>query len=392
MPWKVSLPVEQRYRFVLDHQSGLYRMTELCRRYGISRKNGYKWLERYRHGGLEALGDRSRAPKSSPQRMDTGIAELLVSARKAHPTWGPRKILAWTARTHPELARCLPAASTVGDLFKREKLVEPARRRRPRVHPGVTPLHASGANDLWCADYKGEFRLLDGVYCYPFTLTDAFSRYLLQCQAETSTALVGTKQALTVAFRRYGLPRAIRTDNGSPFVGHGLSGLSQLAVWWMKLGIDHQRIEPGRPDQNGRHERMHKTLKAECTRPPEASFAAQQARFDAFEEEFNRERPHEALGQQTPASQYHASPRAFPEAIPAPDYPPHYEVRKVDGNGRFKFKGVSWFIAHPLTEELLGLVEIEEDVWSIQFYGHELGRLNPRLGTYVIKVSPMSPV
>jgi transposase InsO family protein len=324
--------------------------------------------------------------------MDSAIATLLVNARKAHPTWGPRKILAWIARKHPEAVRHLPAASTVGDLFKREKLVEPVRRRRPQTHPGVRPLHAMGPNDVWCADYKGEFRLLDGEYCYPFTLTDAFSRYLLCCQAESSTALLGTKQALTEAFRRFGLPRAIRTDNGTPFVGHGLSGLSQLAVWWMKLGIDHQRIQPGRPDQNGRHERMHKTLKAECTRPPGISFATQQARFDAFVDEFNGERPHEALGQQPPTSQYHSSPRAFPEVIPGPEYPSHYEIRKVDANGRFKFKGTSWFVAHPLTEELLGLVEIEEEVWSIQFYGHEVARLNPRLGTYVIKVSPMSPV
>lgn len=392
MPWKVSLPMEQRHRFVLDHETGLYRMTELCARYGISRQNGYKWLKRYRVDGLDGLADRSRAPKRSPQRMDIGMAELLVQVRKAHPTWGPRKVLAWVARKHPQLAPALPAASTVGDLFHREKLVEPRRRRRPASHPGTRPLEAAEPNDVWCADYKGEFRLLEGVYCYPFTVSDASSRFLLLCEAESSTSLIGAKRALTKAFRRYGLPWAIRTDNGTPFVGHGLSGLSQLGVWWMKLGIEHQRIQPARPDQNGRHERMHRTLKAECTRPPEASFAAQQARFDAFGEEFNQERPHEALDQQTPASHYHASPREFPESVAPPEYPGHYEVRKVDGNGCFKFRGVSWFIAHPLTHELLGLVEVEEDIWSIQFYGHEVARLNPESGNYIVKVSPMSPV
>jgi putative transposase len=253
-------------------------------------------------------------------------------------------------------------------------------------------LKAEAPNDVWSADYKGEFRLASGPYCFPFTLSDAYSRYLLSCRAQSSTSLLGAKSALTEAFRRYGLPWAIRTDNGTPFVGHGISGLSQLGVWWIKLGILHQRIAPGRPDQNGRHERMHRTLKAEATRPPEGSNDAQQTRFDAFGYEFNHERPHEALEQRTPASLYQPSPREYPERIAGPEYPAHFERRKVDAGGHFKFRGRSLFIAHPLANEWLGLIEMDEDVWSIRFYNQELGRLNPRAGTFVIKVSTMSPV
>ncbi|MQA92188.1 MAG: transposase [Gemmatimonas sp.] len=202
-----------------------------------------------------------------------------------------------------------------------------------------------------------------------------------------------TKSALTEAFRAHGLPRAIRTDNGTPFVAsNSQSGLSQLGVWWIKLGIHHQRIPRGRPDQNGRHERMHKTLKAEATRPPEASFEKQQSRLDAFCDEFNQERPHEALDQQTPSSQYDGSPRPFPERLAPPDYPAHYEPRKVDAKGHFKFLGRSLFISHPLAGEHLGLVEIDDDLWTIRFYDHELGRINPRTGNFSIKVSPMFPV
>jgi hypothetical protein len=234
--------------------------------------------------------------------------------------------------------------------------------------------------------------LASGPYCYPFTLTDAYSRFLLACRAEDSTNLEGTRRGLVEAFRRYGLPRAIRTDNGTPFVGHGLSGLSQLGVWWIKLGIVHQRIDRGRPDQNGRHERMHRTLKRETTRPPEASTDAQQNRFDVFRHEFNHERPHEALDQETPASTYERSSREYPERIAAPEYPLFYEVRKLDINGRFKFRGHSVFSAHPLAYETIGLVEVDDDLWSLRFYDHELGRLNSRTGTFIIKVSPMSPV
>lgn len=392
MPWSVSGVMEQRKRFVLDHQEGCFSMKELCARYEVSRQTGYKWLDRYRQGGEAALDDRSRAPKTSPQRIDSGLAALLLTSRERHPTWGPRKILGWLKRKHPKIAAELPAASTVGDLFRRHGLVQSRRRHRAHGYSVAGTLKADAPNEVWSADYKGEFRLTNGHYCFPFTLSDAYSRYVLSCQAEASTAVSGAKDALIEAFRRYGMPQAIRTDNGGPFVTHGLSGLSQLGVWWIQLGILHQRIPPARPDQNGRHERMHKTLKAEGTRPPEDSFVAQQARFDAWRQEFNQERPHEALDQQTPGSIYEWSPRPFPERLTPPEYPGHYERRKVDSAGNFNFLGQRLFIAHTLAGQDLGLIEIDDDLWSICFYERELGRLNPRTGNYVIKVSTMSPV
>lgn len=392
MSWKVSGAVDERFRFVLDHEKGLYSMTELCTRYGISRQNGYKWVDRYRSGGVESLADRSRAPKTCPHRLNDGTITILLEARKKHPHWGPRKILAWLHRKRPELAADLPAASTVGDLFQRRGKVKPRRRKRPGTVDFAGALKADAPNDVWTADYKGEFRLLSGPYCYPFTVADACTRYLLVCSGTASNTLDFTQAALTDAFRLHGLPRAIRTDNGTPFVAHGLTGLSRLGVWWIKLGIHHQRIPPARPDQNGSHERMHRTLKAEATQPPEPSFPKQQGRFDAFRQEFNEERPHEALDQQTPATHYRDSPRLFPERIAGPEYPAHLERRKVGSNGMIKFFAEQIFIAQPLAGEWLGLVEINQDVWSIRFYDHELGRINKETGALSIKVSPMLPV
>lgn len=392
MPWKVSGPMEERLTFVQAHRSGLYSMTEICARFGISRQNGYKWLARYDAGGLEGLRDRSRAPNSCPHRMEPSIEALLLAARDAHPTWGPRKLLPWLLKRHPDLVGDFPAASTVGELLAREGLVKPRKRRQKPSFSAAGALQTESPNEVWTADFKGEFRMGNGQYCYPFTLVDAHTRFLLACQGESSTALDGVQQELIKAFRRYGLPQAIRTDNGTPFVGHGLTGLSQLSVWWIKLGIFHQRIPRGRPDQNGSHERMHRTLNAETTRPPEASFEPQQHRFDFFRLEFNEERPHEALDQRPPASLYQASSRPYPETLGSPEYPGHYEPRKVDQQGSFKFKGLKIFLAHPLTGEWLGLVEIQDDLWSVRFYNHEIARVSPVSGNYFINVSPMLPV
>lgn len=392
MPWKESGPVDERIRLIQAHRSGLYSMTELCAAFGVSRRVGYKWLERYEANGLAGLADRSRAPRTSPQRMTKAVEALLLAAREKHPTWGPRKILSWLLRRDPKLEGALPAASTVGDLFRRHGLVKKRRRRASRSYDVAGALQTEAPNDVWTADFKGEFRLGDSQYCYPFTLADAHTRYLLACQAETATSLVGARSGFLNAFLTYGMPEAIRTDNGTPFVGQGASGLSTLSVWWMKLGIRHQRIPKGRPDQNGRHERMHRTLKAETTRPPEGCSEKQQGRFDRFRREFNEERPHEALGQQTPASLYENSPRAYPERIAPPEYPGHYERRKFNNVGGFKFGGLSFFVSQPLAGETLGLVEIDNDIWSVRFYDHELGRINPRKGDFIIRVLPMSPV
>lgn len=392
MPWKVSGPVDERIRFIEAHRSGLYSMTELCAGYGISRRVGYKWLNRYEIEGCQGLIDRSRAPLRSPQRMDETTEALLLDARRQHPSWGPRKILSWLTARPPEVDGALPAASTVGDLFRRHGLVRARKRRSPRSYAVAGALETQGPNDVWTADFKGEFRLGNGQYCYPFTLADAHTRFLLACHGETGTTLDGARSGFLSAFRRYGLPHAIRTDNGTPFVGQGASGLSTLSIWWMQLGIRHQRIPKGRPDQNGRHERMHRTLKAETTRPPGETFEKQQERFDHFCREFNEERPHEALGQNPPASRYRSSVRSYPERIEPPEYPGHFERRKLSNVGTFKFRGLTLFLAGPLAHETLGLEEIDNDTWSVRYYGYELGRINPSKGTFIIKVLPMSPV
>lgn len=393
MPWKQSGPMEERIRFVAAYQDGLWSMSELCRRFGISRRVGYKILERYQHEGLDGLKDRSRAPHCSPQRISGAVETVLLEARQAHPHWGPRKILAWLLRKQPAFEALLPAPSTVGDLYRRHGLVKTRKRRAAKQVPAAAgPLQTQGPNEVWTADFKGEFRLGSGRYCYPFTLADAHSRFLLSCHAQASINLRDTRAALQEAFRTHGLPQAIRTDNGNPFVGTGSTGLTQLGVWWIQLGIRHQRIPRARPDQNGRHERMHRTLKAEATRPPEPSMEAQQQRFDTFCREFNRERPHEALGQRTPASCYESSDRAYPPRIEPPEYPGHYEPRLVSHAGMISFQGDCFFIATPLAGEVLGLNEVDEALWSIQYYDRELGRISTKQRKRKIRLLPMSPV
>jgi len=393
MPWKQSGPMDERLRFIAAYQSDKWSMSELCRHHGISRRIGYKIVRRYQEEGVDGLKDRSRAPHTSPHRTSAEVEDILLNARRARPHWGPRKILAWLSRRQPAFADLLPAASTVGDLYRRNGLTQQRRRRALKAeHIPAGKLETDNPNEVWTADFKGEFRLGNGLYCYPFTLADAHSRFLLSCQAESSTNHRGVKQALLTAFRTHGLPEAIRTDNGTPFVGHGATGLTQLSVWWIKLGIRHQRIAKSRPDQNGRHERMHRTLKAEATRPPEKTFLSQQIRFDGFRQEFNLDRPHEALAQCTPASCYHCSDRSYPEQLPAPEYPGHAELRTVDSGGCFRFNGYRLFIAHPLAGELLALEEIDNDLWSVRFYNQELGRITTCQQQPELNVLPMSPV
>ncbi len=363
MPWLETVPGDQRERFIDDHQHGLYSMAELCARFGISRKTGDKWLARYDAGGRPALRDRSRAPHTSPQRIGDEIASLLCTAREAHPSWGPAKLLAWLAPRHPDVD--WPAVSTAGDLLARHGLVKPRRRRRTPVHPGVVPPTTAEPNDLWTVDFKGQFRTRDGIYCYPLTLADLHTRYLLACHGLPSTKGHDARRVLEWAFRTYGLPRAIRSDNGVPFATTGVHGLSQLNVWWMRLGIVHQRILPGQPQQNGAHERMHKTLKAEACRPPQATRGAQQRRFNGFRREYNEERPHSALGNQPPASQSVRSTRPYPARLPPLEYPGHFLVKRVTNAGTFRFKDRLLFIANALKQHHLGLEESDAGVWSI---------------------------
>lgn len=377
MPWLETMPMQQRVEFVATHNRGLYTMTELCARYNVSRKTGYKWLERFDEGGREGLRDRSHAPHHCPHRIDPGLSKLLCKTREEHRKWGPEKIRDYLSPRHPEI-REWPALSTIGDLFTRKGLVRKRRRRRPIVHPGSVPICTQNPNDLWTADFKGHFRTGDGVYCYPLTIADQHTRYLITCHGLLSTKTVGARKVFERAFRDYGLPVAMRTDNGVPFATTALHGLSELNVWWMRLGIRHQRIRPASPQENGAHERMHKTLAAEATRPPKRNQRSQQLAFNRFRSEFNEIRPHKALGGKTPGSYYRASPRPFPDRLPALEYPGHFIVKRVTNAGTIRFKHKLLFLAHPLMQLHVGLEEIEDGVWSLYFGQVLLGRIDER--------------
>jgi putative transposase len=381
MPWLETAPMEQRERFIRDWQLGLYTMTELSARYGVSRKTGYKWLERFDEGGRQALGDRSRAPHSCPHRIADEIATLICAARRQHPSWGPEKLLQWLGPRHPDLA--LPATSTAGDLLARRGLVKKRRRRRPHRHPGVVPAVTVRPNDLWTADFKGHFRTGDGIYCYALTIADQHTRYLLACHGLLSTKGQGVRPVFDRLFRDYGLPGAIRTDNGVPFATTGIHGLSQLNVWWMRLGIQHQRILPAHPQQNGAHERMHKTLKGDAIRPPRATLAAQQRKFNRFRREYNEDRPHQTLRGRTPASLYQPSRRTYTGTPPPIEYPGHYLVKRITNAGTFRFKKRLLFIANALKQHTIGLEEVADGIWSIYFCQVLLARLDER--DYVIR-------
>jgi putative transposase len=323
MPWRETTPMHQRTLFIADHLRGTRSVTDLCAEYGISRKTAYKWIDRYIRRGPSGLEDRPRRPRVTPTATPAPIVDALIALRHRHPTWGPKKLLAYLRRRHPRWR--LPGRSVTAALLKRRGLI---RRRTPRRvigHPGKPTALIVAPNQVWCADFKGQFRMGNGRYCYPLTVTDGFSRYLLGCHGLPSTAVQGAKPVFTRLFQEYGLPQYIRSDNGVPFATNTLARLSRLSAWWVRLGILPQLIEPGRPRQNGRHERMHRTLKQEATRPPAPAMSSQQQRFDRFRRDFNDERPHEALDQQTPASVYQPSPRPMPSKLPPLEYPDRFE-------------------------------------------------------------------
>ena len=376
MPWLETDPMTQRLQFVYDVQRGLFTMQELCARYGISRSNGYKWLDRFAEEGRPGLQERSRAPQSCPHRIGAAVEAQLLALRRAHPTWGPRKLRDLLLEREP--GQAWPAASTIGDLFQRHGLVKRRRRRRPIQHPGSVPPTTQRPNDLWTADFKGHFKTGDGIYCYPLTIADQHTRYLLACQGLPSIEGIGARAVFTHVFREYGLPGAIRTDNGVPFATTGIHGLSKLNVWWMHLGIQHQRIRPASPQENGAHERMHRTLKAETLRPPRATRLAQQRVFNRFRVEYNTERPHEHLKGRPPGRAYQPSPRSYPEQLPAIDYPGHYLVKRVTNAGTIRFKRKLLFLAKPLQQLPVGLEEVEDGIWSIHFNRVLLARFDER--------------
>jgi transposase InsO family protein len=367
--------MEEKLRFVAAVLAGEESMSELCQRFGISRKTGYQVYQRYRAEGARGLQARSRAPHVVPWAISEAQAEAIVGLRRAHPSWGPRKLRAKLAQRAPEQA--WPAPSTIGELLRRQGLSR-ARRRRRQAAPQTSPLSvALSANDLWCIDFKGWFRTGDGARCDPLTVSDAFSRYLLCAQGLARTDYACCRSALERVFREYGLPRAIRSDNGAPFASLGVRGLSRLSVWWVKLGIIPERIEPGKPEQNGRHERMHKTLKAECASPPASNLAAQQRRLDRFRHEFNHERPHQALGQTPPDRHYARSLRRYPERLEDPAYPPDYEPRRVRSNGEIKWQGELIFVGQALAGEVIGIRENHDGQGELYFGPLPLGLIDP---------------
>ena len=348
-------------------------MTALAAAYGIDPKTGHKWVARFLEGGVPNLVDRSRAPHTQARALPDDVVERVLDLRRRHPTWGPKKLRAYL-QAHAPALRC-PAASTVGELLERHGLVR-ARPRRPRTpHPAPPPAAFTAPNVVWCADFKGWFRV-GGRPCHPLTVSDGASRYLLCCQGFDRPGGEPVRRAFEATFRQYGLPLRLRTDNGAPFAANAVGGLSRLAVWWVKLGVLPERIEPGRPQQNGRHERMHRTLGAETARPPERSFEAQQQAFDRFRKEYNDERPHEALGQATPASAYAPSPRAMPRGeLPDPLYPPEFEARRVHENGSIGWHYGSPVLGAVLGHELVGLEPVGDGRWQLWFGPVYLGLL-----------------
>src|SRR5215831_8109248 len=349
MPWKSSSVMEEKLRFIFEYEQSEQAMTDLCRKYGIARETGYVWVRRYRLAGLEGLGERSRAAQRHPNQTPEKIEQSVLELRQAHMNWGPRKLKRVLERDEP--GRIWPAASTIGALLKREGLTA-VRRKRRRTAPYGQPLaHADGPNRVWCADFKGWFRTGDGERIDPLTISDAFSRYLLRCQAVEKTDSMRIQAIFEAAFREYGMPEAIRTDNGAPFASTAIAGLSRLAVWGMKLGIVPERIEAGHPEQNGRHERMHRTLKQETAQPPAANRREQQRAMERFRQEYNQVRPHEALGMQTPAAVYEPSPRSYPARIPEPEYPHDMQVLHVKSQGQFRWKKQDVFLSEVLWGE-----------------------------------------
>jgi putative transposase len=376
MPWSQTTPMHQRTLFIADHLRGTRSVTELCAEYGIARKTGYKWIDRFIRRGPAGLEDRSRRPRRAPNATAPAIREALIDLRRKHPTWGAKKLLAVLKRRQP--TGVLPKRSAVCNLLKRQGLIRRKTARRVIGHPGRPSSLILAPNHVWCADFKGQFRMGNGRYCYPLTVTDGFSRYLLGCHGLHSTAVEHSRAVFSRLFHEYGLPQYIRTDNGVPFATNTLARLSKLSAWWVRLGVLPQLIEPGRPQQNGRHERMHRTLKAEATRPPAASLRSQQPRFDRFRREFNQERPHEALEQRTPASLYQPSGRAMPSPVPPLEYPDRFEVRYVSANGGIRWNCAWVNVSTVCAGEYVGLEEIDDGVWNVYFGALKLGRLLER--------------
>jgi len=374
MPWRESCAMDERMGFIGECLSELWTMTELCERYAISRKTGYKWLARYSSAGAAGLVERPRGPLVHGRATAPHLVEAIIGLRRERPSWGPRKIIGKLIERQPDAD--WPAPSTAGEILKRAGLAC-GRRLRRRAPPRMGELTAPRyANHVWNVDHKGWVRLGDGARVEPLTMTDGFSRYLISLAATGSTAQNEAKPLFERAFKDYGLPDIIRSDNGAPFASTGVSGLTGLSAWWIKLGIRHERIDPGCPQQNGRHERFHLTL-LEAMRPSEPNRAAQARRFAAFARDYNEERPHEALGQKPPASVYKPSSRLMPRRLAEPDYPPEAAVRTVRSNGEIKWRGDLIHVAQALIGETVAVEETETGQWQVRFFDVPIGVIDP---------------
>jgi transposase InsO family protein len=374
--------MDERGRFVKAFLSGAFTMSELCRSAGVSRPTGYLWVDRYLKEGEAGLGGRSHAPHACPHRAPEALREALLELRREHPCWGPRKLLALARRARPQAP--WPGRSTVAEWLRREGLVQrPRRASRPPPTAGQSARTPSAPNRLWTIDFKGEFRTGDRRYCYPLTVTDLASRFLLAVQGQRSPSGGPVTACTETLFREHGLPEAIHCDGGSPFTGRGLGRYSHVSLRWLKLGIRIERSRRACPQDNASHERMHRTLKAATQRPPAADLRCQQRLFDRFRHEFNHERPHEALGDHTPAEYYRDSSRRCPPRLPAPSYPGHFELRRVSHGGWFKWRSRSVFLGSVFAGELIGLEEIDDGVWSVYFARHLLARFDEQLGRLI---------
>jgi transposase InsO family protein len=369
--------MEQRLAFVVQWSQHQTSMAELCRAFGISRQTGYELVALFEAHGLDGLKPRTRAPHHHPNAIGEAICAAVVRAKRRHPSWGPKKLQPLPDEP-AEITAHWPVASTRGAILTRAGLTVARRPPRAHVPPRTQPFGSvSQPNDTWCADFKGWFRTADGTRCDPLTISDAYSRLLLRCQAlQHGIHEQYVRPIFEATFREYGLPLRLRTDNGSPFATVGAGGLSELSIWWIKLGIVPERIDPGRPSQNGRHERLHRTLKAATAKPPAATIRAQQRCFDAFRLEYNQVRPHEAFGQTPPSSRYTPSARSYPRRLEEPSYPDADQVRRIRHNGEIRWSSSTIYVSRTLMGEPVGIYEAA-DGWLVRYGPITLGLLDP---------------
>ena len=377
MPWLEINPMDQKLYFICDYKRGIDNFSNLCERYGISRKTGYKLVNNYHENGIEGLEEKSRAPHNHPHKVPYKIRQSILELRSQRMiTLGAKKIQARLKTMYPDITP--PAISTINNILKQEGLVKKSRKsnRVPKYNKALKK--AQQPNDLWTVDFKGQFKLKNGRWCYPLTIMDEYSRFLIDCRCQSSVKGALTIKSFQKVFKEYGLPKRIRSDNGVPFATKSISGFSSLSVWWIRLGIIPERIMPGKPQQNGKHERMHRTLKKFATRPPCQSFKAQQQRFDLFREEFNYQRPHESLGQKLPSEVYQKSPLIYPDKLPKIEYPSYFDVRRVRNTGVIYWGNGQVYITHNLKDQYVGMDEVDDGVFDIYYSIHRIGQFDIR--------------